>query len=139
MTLVQTLTQKLPATPGIGQSEPQLPEGLPEPYLDIARHCLLRNPQARWTVAQIAARLQNPLAIPEPSTPLRVAQPPVKQQAPQVEPKKRRNYAIPIAVGLALLVAAAGGAEILAAPLGSSAGPCRCVPKPNRSTGAGSI
>jgi TonB family protein len=113
MTLVQTLTQRLPAAPGSGQSEPQLPTGLPEPFLDIARHSLLRNPQRRWTVSQIAARLQNSLIIPEPISPLPVARPPVNQQAPQVdnrqtpqvERKKRHSYAIPIAVGLALLVA----------------------------------
>jgi len=35
-----------------------VPPTLPEPFLDIARHCLVRDPQERWTVVQIAARLQ---------------------------------------------------------------------------------
>jgi TonB family protein len=107
--LVEILTQKLPATPENGQREPQLPEGLPEPYLDIARHCLLRDPQSRWTAAQIATRLQNPSAkaVLEPSRPLPVAQPPISRQMPPSLPRKRRSYAVPIAIGLALVAALA--------------------------------
>ena len=36
-----------------------MPETLPEPFLDIARHCLLPNPESRCTVGEIAARLQD--------------------------------------------------------------------------------
>jgi TonB family protein len=58
MTLVEALTQHPPVWEGTEQAEVVLPETLPEPFFDIASHCLRRNPQRRWTVAEIAARLQ---------------------------------------------------------------------------------
>lgn len=64
MTLVEVLTQSIPAQ-GWGSAEgPPLPSGLPQPFLDIARHCLRREVKRRWTLAQIAARMQLP-ATPE--------------------------------------------------------------------------
>jgi TonB family protein len=58
MTLVEALTQHSPVWDGTEQTELVLPETLPEPFFDIASHCLRRNPQRRWTVPEIAARLQ---------------------------------------------------------------------------------
>jgi len=58
MTLVEALTQHPPVGEGSEQAELVLPETLPEPFFDIASHCLRRNPQRRWTVAEIAARLR---------------------------------------------------------------------------------
>lgn len=71
MTLVETLTQRLPvvdtnASPSIQPQDPQLPDTLPALFLDIARHCLKRDPQQRWTVVEIGARLN-------PSAPVAVA------------------------------------------------------------------
>ena len=60
MTLVEALTQSPPVWKEAEQAEPVLPETLPEPFFDIASHCLRRNPHRRWTVAEIAARLQQP-------------------------------------------------------------------------------
>jgi TonB family protein len=56
VTLVEVLTQKLPAWEWKGQEEPQLPR-MPAPFGDIARQCLRRDPQQRCTLAEIAARL----------------------------------------------------------------------------------
>jgi TonB family protein len=58
MTLVEALTQRLPLSERTKQTELVLPETIPEPFFDIASHCLRRDPQRRWTVAEIAARLQ---------------------------------------------------------------------------------
>jgi TonB family protein len=58
MTLVEALTQHLPLSAGTEQTEVVLPETIPEPFFDIASHCLRRDPQRRWTVAEIVARLQ---------------------------------------------------------------------------------
>jgi TonB family protein len=58
MTVVEALTQNPPAWKGTEQEEMELPETLPEPFFDIASHCLRRDPQRRWTVAEIGARLQ---------------------------------------------------------------------------------
>jgi TonB family protein len=70
MTLVEMLTQRLPvfeinSSPSIQPQDPQLPDTLPALFLDIARHCLRRDPQGRWTVVEVSARL-NPTA-PAPS------------------------------------------------------------------------
>jgi TonB family protein len=58
MTLVEALTQHPPLSDRTKQTEVVLPETIPEPFFDIASHCLRRDPQRRWTVAEIAARLQ---------------------------------------------------------------------------------
>jgi TonB family protein len=63
MTLVEALTQRLPVwEPAASRSltqraEPAVPETLLPPFLEIARNCLRRDPQARCTVAEISARL----------------------------------------------------------------------------------
>lgn len=54
-TLVEALTQRAPDPDAINRSE--APGDLPEPFLTIARHSLVQDPRARWTVAQIASRL----------------------------------------------------------------------------------
>ena len=55
MTLMEALTQRLPAVEGI--TEP-LPETVPAPFMGIAHCCLRRDPERRCTVADIATRLQ---------------------------------------------------------------------------------
>jgi eukaryotic-like serine/threonine-protein kinase len=58
MTLTEALTQRLPVWERTNQAEPSLPSNLQPEILDLVRHCLRRDPQMRWTVANIAARLQ---------------------------------------------------------------------------------
>lgn len=58
MTLAEALTQRLPVWERTNQAEPSLPSNLPPELLDLARHCLRRDPQLRWSVTDIAARLQ---------------------------------------------------------------------------------
>jgi TonB family protein len=91
-TLVEALTQRPPVWEGTEQ-QPVVPQTMPEPFLGIARQCLQKDPQRRWTVAEIAARLQP--TLPE----LR------KQATPQPEPVPAwRRYTGPlIAAGLVLL------------------------------------
>ena len=55
MTLVEVLTQSLPVW--TRQGDPVVPTTLPDPFQDIARHCLQQDPQRRWRVKDIAARL----------------------------------------------------------------------------------
>ena len=67
MTLCEALTQRLPVWERTNQAEPALPSNLPSEFLDLARHCLRRDPQLRWSVADISARLlPNALAPPKP-------------------------------------------------------------------------
>jgi TonB family protein len=58
MTVVEALTQRLPALDGPEQGEPVVPETLPAPFLEVARHCLRRDQQRRWALADIAAGLR---------------------------------------------------------------------------------
>lgn len=57
VTLIEALTQKPSVGEGIRQSDPALPDTMPAPFVEIARQCLRLDPQRRWTVADIAARL----------------------------------------------------------------------------------
>jgi TonB family protein len=52
VTLVEALTQKLPAEAA----------ELPEPFAEIAHHCLQPNPADRWTIADISKLLTEPRA-----------------------------------------------------------------------------
>src|SRR5258708_24494978 len=58
MTLVEVLTQRVPVWASTGHDEPTLPSSLPAPFLDLTRHCLMRDPQRRYTVADLAAQLR---------------------------------------------------------------------------------
>ena len=91
MTLVEALTQRVPVWERTGGEEPVVPQTLPAPFLDLARHCLLRDPQHRYTVADIAADLR-PTSAPS------------KTATPQ-EAFAKRRYIAPI-VALSLLLAA---------------------------------
>lgn len=60
MTIVQTLTQRLPIWNDRLRDEPTPPDSLPEPFSDIVRHCLVRDPRSRWTIADIKSRVKQP-------------------------------------------------------------------------------
>jgi eukaryotic-like serine/threonine-protein kinase len=60
MLLVEALTQQPLIWQKTKRDEPEVPERMPAPFLDIARHCLRRDPRGRWTVAEIAERLEQP-------------------------------------------------------------------------------
>ena len=98
MTLVEALTQRLPVWGGKEHGEPALPETVPAPFLDLARHCLRRDPERRWTVAQISAWLQHTLPVPQEQT----------TAGPQEAIAKRRYIVPAVAVGLALAAMLAG-------------------------------
>jgi TonB family protein len=118
MTVVEGLTQNLPLARTGEQKDPSLPQSLPEPFLDIARHCLVRHPESRWTIPEIAGRLEGRVtasaaptiapSMPAPS-PARSPQR-IRARAPRPSDWVRRNGA-PVAAGLALALIA-----ILAGP-----------------------
>ena len=135
LTLVETLTQHAPALPAGGQADPVVPDTIPQPFLDVARHALRRDPRRRWTIPEIAARL-NPVAVAAAAaqsvSPLAVPLSPVaavlaaKLQIPTHDPRPSRpqaqpqrpqsasqpkqtlllpNYVVPVAAGLFVIVA----------------------------------
>jgi serine/threonine protein kinase len=93
MTLCEALTQRLPVWERTNQAEPALPSNLPAEFLDLARHCLRRDPQLRWSVADISARL-----LPHTPTPPRQATRGVEYSLAQ-----RRFVGTAAPIGLALL------------------------------------
>src|SRR5712692_4604936 len=106
MTLVEALTQRLPIWERTVRGEPVLPETIPAPFLDIARHCLRRDPQLRWTVADITARLQQPVPVPVP----------VPQKQTTARPREvsaKWRYIVPTAAGALVLAAMLAGPRLL--------------------------
>jgi TonB family protein len=93
MLLAVMLTQQLPTWDSKGE-EPILPENVPAPFSDIARHCLRVDARARCSPADIAARLgfakqATPTAAPNPQ-PRQNAAP--RAAGPQlVSPQRQAN------------------------------------------------
>ncbi len=99
MTLSEALTQRLPVWERTNQGDPAPPSTMPAEFLEIARHCLRRDPQLRWSIADIAARMPGSAA---PAKQIDAAQKPLNSF---VVP----NYAIPaVAAGVALIVVVVG-------------------------------
>jgi TonB family protein len=94
MTLAEALTQRLPSWERTNQAEAALPSGMPPEFVDLARHCLRRDPQLRWSVADIAARLQ-PNASAQP-----------KQIIPSAQSSfDPRRYTLPALIAILALAA----------------------------------
>lgn len=135
VTLCEVLTRQAPQVTGKDQGELKLPEGLSSPFLDIARNCLWRDPEQRWSIAEIASRLesapgqpvQKPAAVQTVST-AAVAAPAaaVAKTLPNAEqtgkPKSNRIW---IAVGV-VIAAILGG--FLATRHGSQSAPGPTAP-----------
>ncbi|MBZ5695422.1 MAG: TonB family protein [Acidobacteriia bacterium] len=113
VTLVEVLTQQLPSWEWKGQEEPELPKNVPAPFGDIVKQCLRRDPQVRWKVADIAARLQLPLAVPEERT---------KAAAP-ISIAAKWRYVAPVAAGIVVLAAIFAGSKLFNKGSDAQAGP----------------
>lgn len=53
MTLIEVLTQHLPAWDRAGPVAPEIPRSMPEPFREITKHSLDVDAGKRWTIAQI--------------------------------------------------------------------------------------
>ena len=62
ITLVEALTQHPPVFSSEQSADPVVPRELPDLFLVIAKHALRRDPNHRWSIAEIAARL-NPAPL----------------------------------------------------------------------------
>lgn len=135
VTIVEALMQKVPVLPPGNQVDPIIPDSLPQPFLDIARHAVLRDPRRRWTIPEIAARLHPaataaavahsvpPLAVPVsaipavPAAKMQVAKFDAPAPRPLAQPPRAQvtsspkqtlvlpNYVIPVAVVLLVIAA----------------------------------
>jgi TonB family protein len=105
VTLVEALTQHLPAPASYPGQDPIVPDTLPALFLDITRHCLHRDPQRRWTVVEIAARL-NPGSIPPSASAAKPAHAPSTAlvpatAAPAILPTARPSAPVPASLAAA--------------------------------------
>ena len=66
VTLVAALTQRPPVWGGAEQTEPILPDTIPQPFRDIATACLKQIPQQRTSIDDIVSRLRRPAATVQP-------------------------------------------------------------------------
>jgi TonB family protein len=57
MTLVEALTIRLPTWDRTTENDPELPENIPQPFDDIAKHCLSWDLERRWSTTEIRKRL----------------------------------------------------------------------------------
>lgn len=99
MTLVEVLTRQLTYWDPTRQSDPEVPT-LPEPFQEIARRSLRRDPQLRWTVAEIATRLA-------PTAPAPAAQPgaQIRIGTGQRKPPAGSRYIVPVLAAAFVLAA----------------------------------
>jgi TonB family protein len=113
VTLVEVLMQRRPTWDRTSKEEPALPPQLPRPFLEITRNCLRPDPQRRWTVAEIANKLQQ-------DAPAKAAVPAVRPNAMASTPgisaglgnmAVLRRYALP---AIAVCVVIAGTVAIRA-------------------------
>lgn len=106
MTLVESLTQRLPVWERIREEEPSMPDSMPAPFLDLARHCLRRDPARRWTLADIT-RWLNPAAAGLPAAPRETSAPLHAQNT-----FANRGYLLPVAAMALILVAMLAGPKL---------------------------
>jgi TonB family protein len=55
--LVEALTNRLPTGERTDENDPELPDNIPQPFEDIAKHCLTSDPGRRWSTTEIRKRL----------------------------------------------------------------------------------
>jgi TonB family protein len=102
VTLVEALTQSLPAWARSSPSEPLVPPSVPEPFAQIARACLRLDPAFRCTLGEIKTCLETGKPIPHRAPKSSFAKP-VPKAATGI-PKSRR---LPILVASAVVLLSA--------------------------------
>jgi TonB family protein len=63
VTLVEALTNRLPKWDRTTENDPELPENIPQPFDDIAKHCLSWDPGRRWSTTEISTHLERAVPV----------------------------------------------------------------------------
>jgi TonB family protein len=131
--LVEVLTQRLPVLDS-AQGQVTLPADLPQPILEIARHCLQVDPGRRSTVAEIAERFGTPETTGS-ETPTAQAERVEEPSSSARDRKKSPKWMY----ALGLVAAAIVGAVLLMRPKqpGSSTGTRTAVSAPTSDSASG--
>ena len=136
VTLCEVLTRQTPQVNGKDRGELKLPEGLSSPFLDIARNCLWRDPEQRWSIAEIASRLgsaqgqpvQKPAAVQTGSAqPVSAASAAVVAKALPTSDQTAKSNSNRIGIAIGLVIAAILGG-FLVTRHGSSSTPEATAP-----------
>ena len=101
MTLIEVLTQRLPVWDRVGPSAPEVPVAVPEPFREIAKHCLQVDAGKRWTVGEISDRLQSARTVTSSAQPAKMA------SATAISGQRKESAKWPYWLGLAAVVAVA--------------------------------
>jgi TonB family protein len=104
MTLVEVLTQRLPGWDRARTSAPVIPAAVPEPFREIAGHCLQMDAAKRCTIADISDRLGSARVE---SAQLALASAPTSGQTSTIAVQGKQSAKWPYWLGLAAVVAVA--------------------------------
>jgi TonB family protein len=75
ITMLQALTQHLPLWDRMHRTEPIVPKSIPQPFADMARGCLRSDPERRFTLSDLKARLGLAQIEPAPASKLAKTRP----------------------------------------------------------------
>jgi len=108
ITLVECLTGRLPEPEAASRGAVSLPAELPAPFLELARHCLMKSPQRRWNVSNLKTRLERKAPALESAEVQEVAPPVVGREA-----SGKRRYPLALVAGGAIAATAVLGIALL--------------------------
>ena len=105
VTLVAVLTQHPPAP----REQPVVPQGIPQPFREIVENCLKVDPDRRWSVGQIKARLRGEKVEAERPRPMTIpaASPAAPRASSSIAGQKASEkwpYAVAVVVAIALVL-----------------------------------
>jgi TonB family protein len=112
MTMVEALTQCLPAWPDERSETACLPTTLPPTFVDTVQRCLSHNPASRPTATDLAAQFKRAPQAPVVSVPQAVVREAPGRAGPPQELRKQRSLVPTIAAVLILLVAVWAGLRL---------------------------
>ena len=85
VTLVESLTRQTPAWDPSANADPEVAESVPQPFSEIARACLRRDPVRRATAGEIRAFLHSNVPLPQVEAANLTSQPEPQITPPQYE------------------------------------------------------
>ena len=127
ITMVEALTQRLPAWPDEGSETACLPTTLAPTFVDTVQRCLSQNPASRPTATELEAQFKHALPASVVSVPQPVVPEAPRRAAPPPELPKQRSLVRTIAAVLILLVAVWAGLRLFHSHPNSQQSPASTV------------
>jgi TonB family protein len=112
ITLVEALTQRLPAWPDEGSETACLPTTLAPTFVDTVQRCLSQDPASRPTATDLEAQFKRPPPVSVVAVPQPVVREAPRRAAPPQELPKQRPLVPTIAAVLILLAAVWAGLRL---------------------------